>query len=97
VTPGFKTWQFKPLVYGLGLTTSSGRVETAFGRLEASWTLSGSRLRMVVQGPRGTDGTVVLPKVVGSYRINGRIYAGKATDRVAVSGGRPVVIEVDLS
>jgi len=95
--PGFKTWQFKPFVYGLGLTSSSGRVETAFGRLEASWTLSGGSLRMVVQWPRGTDGVVVLPKPVVSYRVNRRMYAGKATDRVAVSGGRPLVIEVDIS
>jgi len=86
VTPGFKTWQFKRFLYGLGLTSSSGRAETAFGRLEASWTLSGSKVRMVVQGPRGTDGMIVLPKVVRSYRVNRRMYFGNATDWVAVCG-----------
>ncbi|KAF4620215.1 hypothetical protein G7Y89_g14606 [Cudoniella acicularis] len=84
--PGYKKWQFKPLVYGMGLDTSEGVVPTPQGGIHASWKLAGGGLLLNVEAPSGTTGTISLPFVPSDISVSceGR-YAGGAL--VEVNGG----------
>jgi alpha-L-rhamnosidase len=58
--PAYRTFRVQP-VPGGGLTSASAAHESPYGRIESSWRLAGSLLRLDVLVPPGTTATVVLP------------------------------------
>ncbi|KAI5477313.1 Six-hairpin glycosidase [Pseudohyphozyma bogoriensis] len=89
VTPGYRTWSFAPLEFGL--TRNSGVVPTPFGSIKASWKIDDKgKMVLEVTAPKGTTGKVVPP---GS---RDRTWAceGKSGLKgpIKVEGGKTVVI-----
>jgi hypothetical protein len=90
--PGYKTWQFKPLVYGLDLDDAHGKVPTPYGTIEASWMfIDGRKLVLSVEGPVGTIGTVNLPFAPSNCSIIGTssLVSGSS---LTVKGGSTVEV-----
>lgn len=56
--PGWKSWTLQPFAYGLDLTWASGKRQTPYGEISASWELQGKRLIVSVKAPQGTSGVV---------------------------------------
>lgn len=91
--PGYKTWQFKPLIYGLGLEDASGKVPTPHGTIEASWEFVGGRkLVLSVEGPVGTTGSVILPFVPSNCGISGTASRDSESSLIVHGGSRVEII-----
>jgi hypothetical protein len=65
--PGFRRWRIAPHADGSRLRWARGRLPTRFGPLTVTWRLRHGRVRLVVDAPPGTTGTVV---------VNGRRFDG---------------------
>lgn len=91
-SPGFETWEFAPLLQGLGLTEANGTVVTPFGAFEASWQVveDGKGAVISVNVPGGTAGTLILAgRAEGEYE--GQNYHG---GHVPLRGGRQQTIHM---
>ena len=95
VEPGYKTWLFKPLIYGLGLDDAEGTVPTPFGTIYASWTFDGTRLVLVVEAPEGTIGNIVLPFTPSTSNVSGQSQY-QVGQNVTINGGSKVEIVATL-
>ena len=91
IDPGYQKWQFKPLLYGLGLSNAEGTVPTPFGPIEASWTFTDGRVVLVIEAPRGTTGIVSLPFKPSQCTVSGENASGQGSS-VPVNGGERVEI-----
>ncbi len=58
-SPGWKRWLVEPVP--IGLRWARGQVETPAGTLAVAWSRKGGEMRLHVDPPPGTSGTVVLP------------------------------------
>ncbi|KAK4550353.1 hypothetical protein LTR36_003320 [Oleoguttula mirabilis] len=94
-SPGYSTWEFRPLLQGLGLTEANGTVVTPYGSIEAKWEITGTgdSALVVATVPKGTNGTLVLPDGADaqcdgqSYRGGHvKLHGGKRT-RVTITSG----------
>lgn len=57
---GHKSWVIRPETgVEMGLTSTSGKVETPYGSLAVSWAIDGGALQVNVSAPEGTTGTIV--------------------------------------
>lgn len=91
--PGYKTWQFKPLIYGLGLEDASGKVPTPHGIIEASWKfIDGRKLVLSVEGPAGTIGTVSLPFVASNCSVSGNASQSSGSSLIVHGGSKVEII-----
>ena len=93
VEPGYKKWEFKPMVYGLGLSDANGTVPTPFGPIDASWSLEDRRLVIKVEAPKGTTGVVSLPFAPSSCSISGQ-NTHVVGQNVTITGGSKVEVVV---
>lgn len=66
---GWTEWTLTPFPYGLGLNWVSGKVKTPKGELSASWRISGQHLEVSVKAPKGTKGSIILPRK--TYKVVG--------------------------
>ena len=66
--PGYRRFRIEPVIGG-GLTSASATLDGPYGRIESSWTRSGSDFELRVTVPPGSDATVVLPD--GSRHVVG--------------------------
>lgn len=57
--PGWAQWTVAPLT--LGESWARGKVPTPSGPIEVEWKFCGDLLKMTVQAPSGTKGTITLP------------------------------------
>ncbi len=89
LSPGFKEWQFCPVVDAGGLTWARGVVPTPQGGIEVSWKRHGSGsatvLEMSVKAPRGTSGKVCIPAISGASATIVKVD-GKAVGAAASAG-----------
>lgn len=100
VSPGFKEWQFCPVVDSGGLTWARGVVPTPQGGIEVSWERHGSSsavvLEMSVKAPKGTTGKVCIPAISGAsaavVKVDGREIGSAAS--AGVGGAASMVINV---
>ncbi|KAK8135757.1 glycoside hydrolase family 78 protein [Apiospora sp. TS-2023a] len=71
-TPGFLTWDVKPVVGDL--TWAKGQVPTARGGMQVSWSfdVDEDRIHVDVDAPAGTTGTVSVPSAGNDDRGGGR-------------------------
>lgn len=61
--PGFKEWEFVPLLGELGLQGLNGTVPTPKGEIVAGWEVQGAEAVVWVERvPEGTKGVLVLPE-----------------------------------
>jgi hypothetical protein len=95
VQPGYEQWQFKPMVYGLGLNDAEGTVPTPFGPIYASWSFQSGRLVLVVEAPKGTVGTIALPFAPSSCNISGQ-NSKQEGQNVTITGGNRVQVVAAL-
>jgi hypothetical protein len=73
-SPGWKHWLVEPVP--MGLHWARGQVGTPAGTLAVAWRMRGGEMRLHVDAPPGTSGTVVLPdgrrrRVVGPASATG--------------------------
>jgi alpha-L-rhamnosidase len=66
-SPGYATWQVAPQPGGLGW--AEGAVPTPHGDITVKWASSPAGFAIAIQAPRGTTGTVVLPKGASRYSV----------------------------
>jgi hypothetical protein len=59
VTPGYQTFIINPVIDGLGLRWAKGTIQTKYGALSSSWSISGDDITFTVASPSGTTGSVV--------------------------------------
>ncbi|KAK6431234.1 hypothetical protein LTR95_012605 [Oleoguttula sp. CCFEE 5521] len=85
-SPGFKTWNFQPLLQGLDLTEVNGTVVTPYGNIYAEWHIVNNGQGVIVSAtvPKGTTGNLVLP-AGSNAECEGRQYHG---GHVQLHGGR---------
>ncbi len=57
---GYRRFRIKPVLGG-GITEAAGILETPYGRIVSSWTLEGTKFRLMVEIPAGTECEIVLP------------------------------------
>jgi hypothetical protein len=93
VKPGYKTWQFKPIIYGLGLNDAEGTVPTPLDPIYASWTFDGKKLVLVVEALKGTTGTINLPFTPSSCNVSGNNIHPVA-QILSINGGARVEVIV---
>ena len=86
VEPGYKQWQFKPIIYGLGLDDAQGTIPTPFGPIDATWAFEDGRLVLEVEAPKGTTGTIVLPFTPSTYNVSGQ-NSNVVGNNVTITGG----------
>ncbi|KAJ6632183.1 glycoside hydrolase family 78 protein [Mycena sp. CBHHK59/15] len=80
-------WTIAPVLSGLD--AAEGGLETGLGFFGVKWRVSGQILTLVVQTPKGTQGTVVMPGS-GAISVDGRVV--KADDgSIAVAGGNHTI------
>jgi hypothetical protein len=103
LAPGFKEWEFCPIVNAGGVTWARGVVPTPTGGIEVTWEKHGSNsaiaLKMSVKAPEGTSGKVCIPALSGTsaavVKVNGKVVGaaasasadGFASMMINVSGG----------
>ncbi|KAI0017864.1 alpha-L-rhamnosidase [Xylariomycetidae sp. FL0641] len=92
--PGFASWRVRPLT--LGLAWAHGTVPTPKGGIAVDWRFDADGLlSMVVDAPRGTNGTIHLPTPLRTslddsvVRVNGKVVAGTS---FAVQGGETFML-----
>ncbi|GKT56129.1 glycoside hydrolase family 78 protein [Colletotrichum tofieldiae] len=95
--PGFAEWKVEPQT--LGLAWARGRYPTVRGDVGVEWRFEDGLLRMKVESPGGTKGTVYLPEplVTGLddsvIRVNGVV---RNATRFEVNGGDAFVLTQEL-
>ena len=85
--PGYARYLIQPQTSGL--TWASGTVPTPCGTIAVSWSKQHGSLRLTVQVPRGSAGTVILPQAKGSHLT---VQASPAVTVTAVSGSYRIAI-----
>ncbi|KAI1337209.1 Six-hairpin glycosidase-like protein [Xylariaceae sp. FL0016] len=87
--PGFQTWKIVPQT--LGLEWAKGKHPTPHGAIQVDWKFVDGLLKMTIEGPVGTQGTVHLPSpmMTGTQesviKVNGQVVNGTS---FTVQGGR---------
>jgi alpha-L-rhamnosidase len=91
LAPGFARWVIAP--QASGLRWAQGQVPSPHGALVSRWIRGRRYFRLTIVAPRGTAGTVVLPRLgrAGSAFIDGRLAwpggrAGAAVRVIATAG-----------
>ncbi|EXF77089.1 alpha-L-rhamnosidase [Colletotrichum fioriniae PJ7] len=93
VAPGFAEWKVEPQTLGLGW--AKGRYPTVRGDIAVAWRFEGGMLRMVVESPAESKGTIYLPEpLVTSLEesviwVNGDVKNGTQFE---VNGGDTFVL-----
>lgn len=66
-SPGYATWRIAPQPGSL--RWAEGVVPTPHGGISVKWASSQAGFAIAIEAPRGTSGTVVLPKGAGRYSV----------------------------
>lgn len=88
--PGYREWEFRPMVFGLGLSEVSGTVPTPWGDIVASWVVGEGKVVIEIQAPVGTMGVVSLPFEPVECEVDGQ-ETGEGRN-VTIMGGSEVKI-----
>ncbi|MGW2234266.1 alpha-L-rhamnosidase-related protein [Streptomyces sp. NPDC001759] len=94
VSPGYATWEVRPQPGDV--TWAQGQLPTPHGALRVAWENSGRRFHVVLDIPRGTRGTLVLPGDGRRLTVRARgrtLWDGRhaASEGVAVVDGRVTI------
>ena len=95
-SPGYKTWQFAPILEGLSLTEASGTVVTPYGPINARWRIVSGGKEAIIEAkvPEGTSATLVLP-AESRGGTSGSKSSNKLGKSIALAGNK--AIRVSLS
>lgn len=70
LAPGFRHWLFAPASKWEGMDWARGAVKSLWGPLWVQWQRSSTSLKMIVDAPAGTDGSVVVPLADGETELS---------------------------
>lgn len=90
--PQGQNWTLAP--HTSGLSAAEGGFETPLGWFGASWTRNGKNIKISVDTPRGTTGTLTLPSSVGkTVKVDGKLVklSKSGLPTITVSGGNHTI------